>query len=451
MRKRARGRSLILTATLPSVACLLVLALRAEAMAQETDPTGPVDVAGEWELEFVGGAQDCVAGIEQNGEELSGTLQCGSDVASLVDGRLNGRELAFSTVVHGQRGRVVVGLAPDGYAFSGGWTPQAGGPGRTVLGVRRADQRVDANLTGRWQSTLESPLYLECDTAIEHRAELRLSTDCDVITLSLTGSYDSEHGTYRVQDGHYGAIVRGVVLEDGTLRAAWYLYFGTVPLAGTLVSQRVSEDPQLVDLNGDWRLMLDGTYAGECSAHIEQPASDITKTAEVALEVDCGSGVRGSLAGFVHYVSGTMSAHGTIAGRVFFFQGEAARDRSSIRGVWSFEKEREGRPPSKDDAEGLLQNYGCFAAVRADDSQTPTCDPPSHHPAVQIDCFDECGSTSGAQPRLAGRELSELGSEGDARSTKPFVAAFAGVALGAIVLLGWRLRVARRATPPSAC
>jgi hypothetical protein len=228
-----------------------------------------------------------------------------------------------------------------------------------------------------------------------------------------------------------------VVLPDGTLRGAWH-FGGSFDLSGTLISRRTSDALDLIDLNGDWRFMLDGKLEGSCAVRMQQESNVLAEGSDIAAAFDCGSGISGALAGVVDPARGNVSLDGTMADKHFFFRGEPNAESGAIEGVWYANPEGDPKSDSSYDFEEQFRLFGCFAALPNESSTTPQCDPPDHHPSISVDCFSECSNIE--PPEIQGEPLSTIGTHDGENETLAFVGVM-GLAAGLAALGAWRLRL----------
>jgi hypothetical protein len=370
------------------------------------------ELGGEWEVEFIDSALVCVLEITSTSDLLRAAASCPDSVNSTLTGVRNAAGMVLSGVIAGESGELIGNLSADALAFNGAWTASGSG-GTTVLGVRRGEGAGHIDLTGQWTSSLRGGFPLTCNTAIQQsEAALRSLADCGIISsVSLAGHVDFGYGTYALSsDSGTVYTVRGRVTADGALTGAWFTEFGDFGLSGTLMSTRISDTPQLVDLVGDWTVYVDGRLAGVCSASVRGEGDPFADFAELTARFDCGPGLVGRLEGSVAQPSGRFGLSGMLGIMQFSFGGEPTED-GRLEGEWyAMPPEPEGGKPMGFDiaSDERWANFGCFTLQRPGSGTPTACDVPWHHPNVSVDCFSSCGPTPAAPPA---RPLTTVASE----------------------------------------
>jgi hypothetical protein len=399
------------------------------------------EVTGVWELEFVSELEVCLATLEQAETRVAATLECPGRPRADLAGPASATGFVLSGSAREHEGELAGNFSRDRLAFVGVWRPASGGSGTTVLGVRRAVDATQFNLTGQWNTTLSGGFPLTCTSAIgQSGLELTSLAACGVIpTISLVGSIDAEHGTFALADRDRKAYaIRGRVNEDGSLTGAWFATFASIVLSGTLAGHRISDTPLLVNLAGNWEMHMDGRLVGDCTAYIEHPAGDLRAFEEMTSRIDCGPGLTGSLTGGVSQPAGQFSLHGLVGTMQFQFRGQTS-GCDALEGVWSAARPR--RTTGKDeDFEQLFANFGCFAARRSGSDAPLTCEPPRHHPDVQVDCFGSCPTP---MPPPPGKPLSIIAIAGASDNDGLLYGALGGLAVEVAAIGFWSIRSRR--------
>lgn len=401
--------------------------------ARGAEPPPGVDLTGDWLIQLGGEPlRRCRAALEQSGSELSGTFECDGLGSGAVAGPISTNGFSLRGSLSGGSLEIAGIVSQDGKALGGTWRSDT--VWWPVAGLREGERAGPADLTGDWNVSLSGGFPLTCRSAIQQTGtDVGAMVDCGVIGPgTLTGTIDPATGVYHLTGSMAGATeVLAVLSEDGAATIGGWKA-GSFDLSGALTGRRVSEEPQLIDLSGDWNIALRGQLEGDCTASISQSVEGLQTWAELRATADCGGLGSGTLTGGVEPLGGRLRLDGRLRDLDFSFEGSVSDGERAVRGTWYASV-----PQQLPKGELELGPYGCFAGVRREDRAPPACDPPAHHPLIQY-----AGSGGGAVEEVEAK--SEFVPSSD--STEGLVFSFAGLgALGASLaaFAFWRLRLAR--------
>ena len=114
---------------------VFIFLLAVPLVAQYTESTNaqPANIGGSWQLSWQGrgGAQQATIQLQQDGSNLSGTLQDSGGGSSQLTGSIAGNNVSFSVQIQGRRTITLAFTGTiDGDTMSGTVQPQGGGGGR---------------------------------------------------------------------------------------------------------------------------------------------------------------------------------------------------------------------------------------------------------------------------------------------------------------------------------
>jgi hypothetical protein len=325
-------RRVVLLAVFPAVALGALLAITAGT----TKAQGNIDLSGnDWTVK-VGGpvTLTCSANVVQNESAISVRMDCPTLGAGDFSGTINQKSGAFSA-----SGELVVPItlsgtaAPDGQSFSGTWDTGIFGGG-AFTGTRGPPSTptptrvlptlpAPVDISGTWRVTFTGLFSGECTSVIQQSGTtLTTVAQCDVIgSLDLTGTIDLSTGKLTLGDNGFIQL-HGVASADGNSISGTFSALDLV--AGDFTAQR-DDSIELVDLTGDWHIILAGVTTRDCSMHIEQSALDGTA------QLNCPGAPAISLSGTISPLNGFLQLQGG-PGNEFFIVGGRSPDGAYLNG-----------------------------------------------------------------------------------------------------------------------
>ena len=248
-----------------------------------------------------------------------------------------------------------------------------------------ADQaHAQIDLTGDWEFTVSGIFPDTCQgVIIQTGAEIFSTLECSALgVLTMTGTIDEATGTFATTASVLGVTVElvGTASEDGSsISGTWVADLG---LSGTFSGTRLSQTPSIVDISGDWNLLLLGGQVTTCSLSIVQDATGgaslgvafggggstppgtgggggvgdpplppdeptappppgpllepIFPGSEITATLDCGDLGAGPLQGSVSVLDGSFGLRGSFGGKEWSLFGQPSPDVTSLAGTWHF-------------------------------------------------------------------------------------------------------------------
>lgn len=331
------------TRILALVGLLAILAASTIAFGRSHAQT-QIDISGDWNIELVGDLQlSCTAVITQLGAEFSMEVSCLSlgrgTFAGSVDTETG--DFTASGALLGIDVALVGVASADGESIAGAWDSVIGFSG-TFAGVRKGALETPTplptlaspvDISGTWRLTFSGLFSGACVSVIQQTDnELAIVADCDIIgSLRLSGSIDPTTGAFSLSGAGIG--LAGLAAADGNSLSGTWDAFGL--FLGTFTASR-AEDVELIDLTGDWDVVLAGEVTDVCAWSIEQSLIESSAT------IDCGVLGLGTLTGTVNPLTGSLSLVGSLGDTQLGLEGRASADGGYILGRWFDSSERSG-------------------------------------------------------------------------------------------------------------
>ena len=251
----------------------------------------------------------------------------------------------------------------------------------------RAAAQID--ISGDWSITIDGAISGTCTAAIvQTGTEIFLAIDCGFGSGNLRGSIDPANGNLDLS----GSIVLGVVLigtasEDGnSISGTWDT--GSLGFSGTFTGSRTSETPSLIDLTGEWPILLFGDRSAPCVLSIQQSLSEVSATME------CQGLESGAFDGTINLLTGTFFIDGPLDDLLIFLNGTVSEDGQSIEGTWVSRSDLLGN---------FTGNFGNFVSITegAADLGAMAVDCDGTRPGVQRLCAYQPFSSFSVQLHVA--------------------------------------------------
>ena len=281
---------------LPSVA---ILAVAGMSILPSQTAHAQFDISGDWNLEIRSdlGATMCTAGVSQTGASFDMSVKCSGVTAGSLAGDIDLETGVFSGTGT-LRARLIhfEGSAlPAGNLIVGTWTTKPPGPAGTFVGTRpfvpftptpiptptpRPTLPAPVDLSGTWDLEFSSASGGgTCIALIEQaNSDMAMLAACDLVgAIDLMGAIDPETGAFTIAGE--GVVMEGLSAADGNSFSGAWAYFDLI--AGALNGQR-SDEIELIDLSGDWKLVTELDVGATCDAEFAHVWIELTAY------VDCG-------------------------------------------------------------------------------------------------------------------------------------------------------------------
>ena len=326
---------------LPSVA---ILAVAGMSILPSQTAHAQFDISGDWNLEIRSdlGATMCTAGVSQTGASFDMSVKCSGVTAGSLAGDIDLETGVFSGTGT-LRARLIhfEGSAlPAGNLIVGTWTTKPSGPAGTFVGTRpfvpftptpiptptpRPTLPAPVDLSGTWDLEFSSASGGgTCIALIEQaNSDMAMLAACDLVgAIDLMGAIDPETGAFTIAGE--GVVMEGLSAADGNSFSGAWAYFDLI--AGALNGQR-SDEIELIDLSGDWKLVTELDVGATCDAEFAHVWIELTAY------VDCGELGSGAWTGTAHPLTGEFEVGGPLGATEVVLQGSL--EGPAISGTWS--------------------------------------------------------------------------------------------------------------------
>ncbi len=348
--KRTLGASLLAT-------LMVALLALAAGFGRGAHAGQAIDISGDWTIHISGPIEvDCDASITQTGSDLAFVATCAGIPIDDLSGSIDSSTGAFTATgsIIGYGVDIAATVAADGNSFAGTWSTFIGSG--TLTGTRATPAATPTPLptlsapvdvSGTWRVTFSGIFGGSCVSVFEQTgSDLESAAQCDIIGgLQLSGTIDPTTGALSLRGG--GISLEGAVHDGGDAISGTWDAFGFV--TGTFTASRADDVP-LIDLSGDWSVILSGDRDDACSLTIEQTLLSAT----AALDCDTLGSVE--LDGTVSPLTGFVLFFGSSQDIEVFLTGGSSPDGAYITGSWS-QRDVDGTfiaVPSGELARGIL-------------------------------------------------------------------------------------------------
>jgi hypothetical protein len=207
---------------------------------------GASDISGAWNVHY---ALSCNASITQDGSALSGTVDCGADIAVQVEGTIDTVYRTFSLTGTFVTLPVIINgtVSADGSSLEGTWSALPIVDEGPFSGARLSGSASPMDISGSWGITVENIFAGACTVEIDQAAsQVTASIDCDNgPSGSFEGTYDSDTREFALS-GPFGQFtgleMDGTISDDGgSLSGTWFVTPGGP--GGVLTGERVGGPP----------------------------------------------------------------------------------------------------------------------------------------------------------------------------------------------------------------
>ena len=251
----------------------------------------------------------------------------------------------------------------------------------------RAEAQID--LSGDWNITFDGAISGSCTAAIvQTGTELFVALDCGIGSGIGHGSIDPVTRSFDLSGPLvFGVVLSGTASEDGnSISGTWDT--GSLGFSGTFAGNRASETPSLIDLTGEWPILLFGDRSAPCVLSIQQSGAEVSATME------CEGLESGAFDGTSNPLTGTFSINGPLGGLLIFLSGAVSEDGQSIEGTWVSRSDLLGN---------FVGNFGHFVSITegAADLGAMVVDCDGAQPGVQRRCAYQPFSSFSVQLHVA--------------------------------------------------
>ncbi|MCI0856104.1 MAG: dockerin type I repeat-containing protein [Chloroflexi bacterium] len=315
---------------------LILLAVSLLAVFGPATPAqAQIDISGDWNFDILGfgpGTVACAATIEHAGDTFTIDTTCTDFGFGSFEGEIDVETGEFTA--SGNIGGIPIEIAgtasSDGETIEGTWEATSFGFSGTLSAVRKPPGLTPTPLptlpapvdaTGTWRISFSGVFSGSCDTVIEQNGEeLRVIAMCSILgTLTLEGTIDPATGAFRLS----GFVsLEGQILSDGDSLTGTWSSFG---FGGSLTGERV-DDIELLDISGDWGMVLLGDVSDSCTLGFEEGL--VVTSAVLACE-ELGEG---TLEGAVDPFDGFIFLSGLVGDTEIALSGQLSADGSYIFG-----------------------------------------------------------------------------------------------------------------------
>ena len=195
--------------------------------------------------------------------------------------------------------------------------------GLSLLTSKSAHAQID--LSGTWDLEFYSAVGSgTCIALVEQEgSDLAMLAECDLVgAIELVGTIDLTTGVFSIAGE--GVVIEGLTAADGnSFRGAW-AYSDLI--AGALNGQR-SDEIELIDLSGDWKLVTEFDVGATCDAEFAHVWLELTAS------IDCGELGLGEWTGTAHPLTGEFKLGGPLGANEVVLQGSP--EGPGISGMWS--------------------------------------------------------------------------------------------------------------------
>lgn len=314
---------------LVAVSLLAVLGPATPAQAQ-------INISGAWDFEVLGFGPEaipCPSIIVQTDATFTIDTECenigqGTFVGEIdvetgeftASGDIAGIPIELAGTAS-QDGELIEGTWDTPFGFSGPLTAVRSGPVQTPTPLPTLPSPVD--ITGTWRVEFRGIFSGSCDAVIEQTGtELLSIAQCPIIgTTSLTGTLDQVRGEFTLTSSILD--LEGVVAADGNSMTGTWSALG---FGGGITGER-AEDIELLDLSGDWEVVLIGEVSDTCTLEIDQDLISATAI------LDCEGQATSNLEGTVDPFGRFLSLRETVDDVDTFMSGQLSTDASYIFGT----------------------------------------------------------------------------------------------------------------------